>query len=246
MGVGRKIGVCCTVFVALLAVFFGVLASSHPARQRFFAGLWGMMAEEVNHDLLPYKEEFFKALQNLPVGARVVELGPGTGANFRFLPKHIHWEGAEPNPHLLPLLNESIAASGFPAESVKVLAGKTSEEHLASLQDGSVDAVLSTLVLCTVPDPAAVLKEIVRVLRPGASFYFLEHVAFDRETLNRSFQELVTPLWNLIGDGCYPNRETWQLVEEAGFGGGVQYMNFTVGGPMYFFVGPHIAGTATK
>ena len=89
-------------------------------------------------------------------------------------------------------------------------------EHLP-LPDASADAVVSTLVLCWVASPSAVLAEVRRVLRPGGSFYFVEHVAAPEGTALRRLQRLLRGPWGLMADGCRPDRETVRAIEAAGF-----------------------------
>lgn len=109
-------------------------------------------------------------------------------------------------------------------------------------EDNSVDAVVSTLVLCTVPDVAATLQEVLRVLKPGGRFLFMEHVAAPRGTRLRRVQQWIRPLWKVIGDGCHPDRETWTIIETAGFDS-VKIEHFQAPFPIF---GPHIMGEAIK
>jgi ubiquinone/menaquinone biosynthesis C-methylase UbiE len=103
--------------------------------------------------------------------------------------------------------------------------------------------VVSTLVLCSVPQPEATLQEILRILKPGGRFVFIEHVAARRGTRLRAVQNLIQPVWSLVGDGCHPNRETWDTISQAGFAQTeIEHFWFPGGGP----AGPHIAGTGVK
>lgn len=81
--------------------------------------------------------------------------------------------------------------------------------------DASVDVVVGTLVLCTVPDPEAAISEIRRVLRPGGRYLFLEHVA--GEGCRLALQRAVDPLWQRVAGGCHLARRTVDLVRGAGF-----------------------------
>jgi ubiquinone/menaquinone biosynthesis C-methylase UbiE len=166
----------------------------------------------------------------------VLEIGPGTGANFRYFPPDIRWIGVEPNPYMHPFVRREAARQGL---GIDLRLGTA--ERL-DVPDGSVDAAVGTLVLCSIEDPDAALREIVRVLRPGGRFLYIEHVAAPSGTRLRRIQRLVRPLWKVFGDGCRPDRETWAALERAGFAR-VRFERFTVPVPV---VGPQIAGEAVK
>ena len=170
------------------------------------------------------------------VGGTVVEVGPGTGTNFRYYSRNIHWIGVEPNRYMHPYLQRAAEAAGLPAE---VLLGRA--ENL-SLPDESADAVVATAVLCSVRDPRRALKEIRRVLKPGGRFIFVEHVAAQRGTALRRIQRIVQPLWSCMADGCHPDRDTGELISQAGFRPLVSDAFSLPLGP----VAPHIAGVAVR
>lgn len=142
---------------------------------------------------------------------RVLELGAGTGLNLEHYPAGL--EGltlVEPDPHMTSRLREKLARSGRDAEVVEAPA-----ERLP-FGDDSFDAVVVTLVLCTVPDPAAALAEVRRVLRPGGRLLFLEHVRSPDPSLARWQDRLERP-WRFFGDGCHCNRDTVAAIGAAGF-----------------------------
>lgn len=168
----------------------------------------------------------------------VLEIGPGSGVNLKYYQPSVRWTGIEPNVFLHGRIRHRAARAGFPARLLS-----TSAEQL-DLPDESVDAVVGTLVLCSVADPDAVLKEIVRVLKPGGRYVFIEHVAAPRGTGTRRLQEIVAPVMRRLPGGCSPNRETESAIERAGFRTVVRE-TFEI--PVAFGLAvPHIAGTATK
>jgi ubiquinone/menaquinone biosynthesis C-methylase UbiE len=118
----------------------------------------------------------------------------------------------------------------------------TTAEHL-EFADNSIDAVVSTLVLCSVEDLEGTLQEILRVLKPGGRFYFLEHVAAPQGTWLRRMQQWIRPVWKKLGDGCRPDRETWVALEQAGFEQ-VEYQRFQA--PVPAIVRHQIIGVAMK
>lgn len=166
----------------------------------------------------------------------VLEIGPGTGANLRYYASDVRWIGIDPNPYMHTYLREEADRLGL------VVDLRVGTAESLGLPDESVDAVVSTLVLCSVDNQARTLGEIVRVLRPGGRFVFMEHVAAPRGTWLRRTQGLVRPLWQLAADGCRLDRESWKGIEAAGFSN-VSLEHFDTPFPL---VRPHIAGVATK
>jgi ubiquinone/menaquinone biosynthesis C-methylase UbiE len=166
----------------------------------------------------------------------LVEIGSGTGPNLQYLPDHLSVIGIEPNPFMHRHFLREARTRGSSTYLIQGLA-----EQLP-FADETVDAVLSTLVLCSVPDLQRVLAEIRRVLKPGGKFLFLEHVAAGEGTRLRRLQGILQPLWGRIGDGCQLNRPTGTELEKAGFRR-VRIDRFRAPLPL---VSPHIVGTAEK
>jgi SAM-dependent methyltransferase len=166
----------------------------------------------------------------------VLEIGPGTGANLGYYPVGVHWIGVEPNPYMHTYLRKEAARLN---RTVDLRLGVAEQLPAA---DGSVDAVVGTLVLCSVDQLSQSLQEILRVLRPGGRFVFIEHVAAPRSSRLRRIQRAIRPVWGALADGCHPDRETWAAVDSAGFSR-VHYEHFRIPAPI---VGPHIAGVAIK
>ena len=166
----------------------------------------------------------------------VVEIGPGTGVNLPYLPDGIRWIGLEPNPHMHDFLRPLLAERAIDADL------RTASAQNTGLPDACADAVVSTLVLCSVPDLDATLAELHRILRPGGRLFFIEHVRADEGTWLRLLQTVVKPVWRPLADGCHPDRETGAALQRAGFAS-VEYERFDTGLPV---VSPHIMGVATK
>ncbi|PEN10359.1 SAM-dependent methyltransferase [Longibacter salinarum] len=177
------------------------------------------------------KQEMFADLSGT-----VVEIGPGTGVNIPYLPDGIRWLGLEPNLHMHDFLRKKLGDRDIDAE---ILERSIQESGLA---DASADFVISTLVLCSVPDVPAAIAEIRRILKPGGSFLFIEHVAAPPGDWLRVVQSGIRPVWRPLGDGCCPDRDTGKMIEEAGFSS-VEYETFRTGLPV---VSPHIAGRAVR
>lgn len=183
---------------------------------RIYDNTWGRMFSALYDRAFEASEEagLRQMRRDLLAGARgrVLELGAGTGLNLELYPR----EGldsltlTEPDPHMFKQLRQRAA---------KVCAGAKLIEAGAEdlpFDDDSFDTVTVTLVLCTVPDQAAALREVHRVLEPGGQMLFLEHVRADDPGLARWQDRLETP-WRFLGDGCHCNRDTEAGIRAAGF-----------------------------
>jgi SAM-dependent methyltransferase len=199
--------------------------------QRWYAAAMARTSPHYDQLVNDRKEALFAPLTGV-----ILEIGPGTGPNLKYFRPDTHWIGVEPNPAMHPYLQQEAAELGRPIEL------RNLEGDRLPAADNSVDAVVSTLVLCTVPDPAATVGEIVRVLKPGGRFVFIEHVAAPRHTGLRRLQRWVRPLWWWFTDGCHPDRETGRTIEQGGFSS-VDLERFSL--PLSI-VKPHIAGVAFK
>jgi ubiquinone/menaquinone biosynthesis C-methylase UbiE len=164
----------------------------------------------------------------------VLEIGPGVGANLPLLPPSIRWIGIEPNPQAHRYVIQRAAKQGMTIDLRVGIA------EALDVPDASMDAVIGTLVLCSIRDPEAALREVLRVLKPGGRFVFMEHVAAPRGSWLRRVQRLVRPIWKCVTDGCHLDRETWAVIQAAGFAEvNVERFWLPVG-----FAAPHIIGTA--
>ncbi len=143
---------------------------------------------------------------------KVLEIGPGAGANLAYYPKKIDWIGVEPNPYMHPYLEREAQKHGLSA--IKLLQG-TAED--LPIKDESIDTVVSTHVLCSVKDLHRSLQEIKRILKPEGNFIFIEHVAGECGTWMRRVQDGIEPVWKILFDNCHPNRETWKSLENSGW-----------------------------
>jgi SAM-dependent methyltransferase len=169
-----------------------------------------------------------------PLSGTVLELGPGGGNNLAFLRRGVRWIGVEPNPFFHDRLRARGERLGIDVDV------RAATAEALPVADHAVDAVISTLVLCSVRDPEAALREVRRVLRPGGRFVFVEHVAAPRGSGLRLAQRAVRPIWRALSDGCHPDRDTGRLIEAAGFRA-VDLGGFRLPVPI---MGPHVAGAA--
>ncbi len=142
----------------------------------------------------------------------VLEIGAGTGANFEFVPADCTFTALEPSSAMHARLRRHAEREGIDMR----LIGAPAEQ--IPLPDQSVDTVMISLVLCTVADPNLVLSEIVRVLRPGGSMRFVEHViAPSVWSPRRWLQHAIAKPWAWLFEGCRLCRDTEARIRSAGF-----------------------------
>ena len=174
---------------------------------KVFAALYDKMNAEV-------EEEFGARMRPrllAPAEGAVVEIGAGTGVNLEHYPATVtRLVLTEPDKHMRAKLQAAVDGSARSAEVVGAGA------DALPFPDDTFDVAVSTLVLCTVPDPAAALREIRRVLRPGGRLLFAEHVRSENPRTAR-LQNRIRPLWQVMARGCQLNRDSLSAIEAAGF-----------------------------
>lgn len=144
---------------------------------------------------------------------RTLELGAGTGLNLAHYTSEVtELVLTEPDPHMAQRLRKRLEEEPPAPDRVEVV--ETPAERLP-FEDGRFDSVVSTLVLCSVEDPAAATGEIVRVLKPDGRLLYLEHVRSGDRGLARWQDRLERP-WGWLGAGCHPNRDTVAQLQAAG------------------------------
>lgn len=141
---------------------------------------------------------------------RVLELGFGTGLNARHYGEIDELVVVEPNPGMKALAERRLAAAGRPGR-VELAAGEA-----LPFTDASFDAVVCTFTLCSVEDPARVVRELWRVLRPGGELLFAEHGLSDRPGV-QAWQRRITPLWSYFSGGCRLDVDVCSLLRDARF-----------------------------
>jgi ubiquinone/menaquinone biosynthesis C-methylase UbiE len=142
---------------------------------------------------------------------QVLEIGIGTGLNLEYYDKSRIRKivGLDPALEMHRLARKRLAKTGLPVELVGLSAERI------PFEDASFDTVLMTYTLCSIPDPVAALKEMRRVLKPGASLIFCEHGLAPDASVRR-WQDRLTPIWMKLGGGCHLNRDIPRLLKEAG------------------------------
>ncbi len=206
-----------------------------PVHHPIFARLWSALSRFGDEGFARYRAELVAGLSG-----RVLEIGAGNGLNFTHYPTAVtEVVAVEPEEFLRGKAMAAAAAAPVP---VRVIDGQA--ESLPC-EDGSFDAAVSCLVLCSVSDQRRVLSELHRVLAPGGQLRFLEHVrsssprmAAVQRGLDRS------GAWPLIGGGCHCSRET--LATIAGSPLRIEAQREKVFPPAWLPVNPIVIGTARR
>lgn len=146
------------------------------------------------------------------VSGRVVEVGAGVGSNFAHYPDSVtEVLAVEPEPFLRARAEEAATSAGVP---VRVVAGVA---DALPCPDGWADVGVASLVLCSVPDPAAAVAELLRVVRPGGELRFYEHVVAHRNGPLVGVQRGLDVVWPHVAGGCRLTRDTPATIAAAGW-----------------------------
>ncbi len=158
------------------------------------------------HQLAKYRREVVAA-----ASGRVLEVGVGSGLNFPLYGKQVEVVfGIDPSPRLLAMARQRAAAAGIRAD---LLLGSAAAIPLA---DNTVDTIVMTWTLCSIPDPQVALREMRRVLKPDGKLLFAEHGLSPEPGVER-WQHRLTPVWRHIAGGCHLDRKVDKLIRSAGF-----------------------------
>nr|UXE44421.1 2-methoxy-6-polyprenyl-1,4-benzoquinol methylase, mitochondrial [uncultured bacterium] len=159
-----------------------------------------------NRQLQPYRERVTSAATG-----RVLEVGIGSGLNLALYPHQVcEVVGVEPAHRLVGMARD---AAGRARLKVALIEGAAESIPLAA---NSIDTVVTTWTLCTIPDPDRALLEMRRVLRSSGQLLFVEHGLAPEEKIRR-WQNRLNPVWKRIAGGCHLNRPIRELIEKAGF-----------------------------
>ena len=177
--------------------------------KKFFAGFCTTFAEDYNKVANPFKIELFKELNDMKPGEKisVLEIGAGPGANFKYYNRDMTIQSVEPNQSFRAAFESNKA--NYPKLDIKDLKiGYGEDLAAAGIDSNSVDAVVVTLVLCSVQDQAKCFSEIKRVLKPGGKFFYMEHILDDANSQLRMVQQILTTIgfWQWGFAGCCLDR----------------------------------------
>ncbi|XP_071489024.1 thiol S-methyltransferase TMT1A-like [Diadema antillarum] len=212
---------------------------------RFFAYLCRQLSGKHHEAIQKHKEKLFAGISSLSQENKrcfALEIGCGTGSNFDMYPPNTSLIVVEPNEHFrTDVASNAAKFSSLEIADFLAMGAEDLKEHVA---DGSQDAVVSTLTLCSVQDLEAVVSEVFRVLKPGGHFYFIEHTeAHKKGCWSHIFQRLLAPTFYALTQ-CNLIANPWIAVERAGFSK-VQYTKTQIGSVPNIFKW-HVFGCAVK
>lgn len=143
---------------------------------------------------------------------RVLEIGIGSGLNLPYYDASNVTKlwGLDPSPEMTQMAEEAARAVPFDVEFIGLPGAEI------PLEDDSVDTVLITYTLCTIPETQPALRQMARVLKPGGNLIFCEHGAAPDPSVRR-WQDRINPIWKRLGGGCHLNRAIPDLIKEGGF-----------------------------
>jgi SAM-dependent methyltransferase len=204
----------------------------HP----MFARLWEWVIVPMSgrRGSAEHRRELLRGLRG-----RVIEVGAGHGTNFPYYPTSVeHVVAVEPEPRLRLRAERAAASAAVPITVVNALADALPGD------EGSYEAGVVALVLCTVPDQERALAELFGKIRPGGELRFYEHVVSRRPLLARLQRLADATLWPRVLGGCHVSRDTGVEIERAGFE--VERCDRFTFSPVPLSPTPHILGAARR
>jgi len=237
-------------FAVFAAYEYGIIQSLW---RKIFVRIEVNFSKQLNVILESKKRKLFAPLVQMAAAAaerplKVVEIGLGGGSNFDFYPDGTEIIGVDPNPEYLTYLHrelETKSGKRVKMSEVYCLGAETMEEVI---QRDSVDAVVATLVLCTVQDVRAVVSNCWKALKPGGVFLFLHHNRTDPvlHPWKAWLQDLVTVITFRIADGCHFNRDPIDIIQGVEFSV-VNYEKYSLDSlPEIHPLNPILIGSAVK
>ena len=190
------------------------------------------MNSVVEHKIIPYRIATASKCKG-----DVLEIGAGTGANIDFIAKVDSFSAVEPDAYMRRKLLRTSLKTNL---DVNIFDHKGED---LKFPDNSFDSVFTTLVLCMVTDVEKVVSEAYRVLKPGGTFYFYEHVVSDKD-FGHFFQKILNPIWKWGSTGCHLDRDIKKNIETVPFKK-IVIEEFSLGFPLRISI-PNILGYAIK
>ena len=159
-----------------------------------------------NRQLIPYRERVVSSAEG-----RVLEIGIGSGLNLPFYRSNVREiVGVDPAPQLIAIARQLAGRLPMPVTFLEESA------ETISLDDNTIDTIVTTWTMCSVPQVGRVLAEMRRVLKPSGRMLLVEHGLAPEVRVQR-WQNRLTPAWKRVSGGCHLNRPIRTMIEDAGF-----------------------------
>ncbi len=176
--------------------------------QKLFASKYDSFMTDLEKEFHPLRQELISHLEG-----KILDVGSGTGVNFEHFNENSEVIAVEPSPYMLEkALKKLPKKANITTYNLSVTDPKLDDV----IKENSLDYIVSTLVLCTIPDNELALKKFFQWLKPTGKLIIIEHIHAG-EKPRRILQNIINPVWKVIGDGCHLNRDTDLLIKEAGF-----------------------------
>ena len=148
-----------------------------------------------------------------PLRGRILEVGSGTGINYQFYSSEAQIFALDPNKSMITRAEQKAPEN----LSITYLHHRICDDEVETyIKQSSLDAIVSTLVLCSVPDPEKAIERFKYWLKPDGRLIILEHIHAEKK-LNQKLQNFINPVWRSFSDGCNLNRNTDVLLQREGF-----------------------------
>lgn len=178
---------------------------------RFFARIYDPFMERMEARVLSkHRKRLLGSLSG-----NVLEVGSGTGINFPYYPSGCKVLASEPSAQMLRFAQNRIVSDEVQADISVVQAGVGSAELAKLIPANGFDAIVCTLVLCTIPDPIAAVRDFKKWLKPDGRLIVLEHVHAP-DGARRALLKIVNPVWNVLAEGCHLTRDTAKMLRNEG------------------------------
>ena len=173
----------------------------------WFARIYDPFMHKLEEKVLTFKRH--DLLHSLK--GRVLDVGSGTGVNFKYFSSQAIVTALEPNTKMFELAQAKLPAT---AEINLVLGGIG--DGKIKFAENEFDSIVCTLVLCTIPNPEEALAHFKKWLKPNGKLVLIEHIRAHKH-ISGLAQDVVNPAWKLVADGCNLNRNTDKMIKDAGF-----------------------------
>ncbi len=176
--------------------------------QKLFASQYDKFMTNIENEFGQLRKEMISDLKG-----DILDVGCGTGANFEYFNKDANVIAVEPSPYMLEKALQKLPQKA----NITTYNLSVTDDKLGNIiKPKSLDYIVSTLVLCTIPDYKLALKKFHKWLKDDGQLIIIEHI-HAKEKPRRVIQNIINPVWKVIGDGCNLNRDTDEVIKSMGF-----------------------------